>query len=129
MMLEEDYYELARKESEKDLMDEYWSKIARTKIWISLDGKETAFHDLEFKHLINIINGLVDFQHPAVKNVVRGLVNELVVRAKKNTPAYIVEFLNKLIDAACASTTDVKKRSDYKGMGEDILNFLNIYKR
>ena len=128
MMLEEEYYELAKKKSQKDLMDDYWSRIAARKVWISKDGTETSFHDLEFKHLINIINGLMSFDHPRVKDVIRGLVNELVVRARRKTPSYIIEFLEELIDAACASTEDAEKRAHYQGLGQEIYNFLTIYK-
>lgn len=52
----------------------------------------------------------MSFEHPRVKDVIRGLVNELVVRAKRKTPAYIIEFLEELVDAACDSTKDAGKK-------------------
>ena len=39
-MLEEEYYELAKKKSQKDLMDVYWARIAARKVWISKDGTD-----------------------------------------------------------------------------------------
>lgn len=92
-MDERDYLQLAKKKSDEEIMNEYWLNVARKKVWISKDGTETPFKQLELGHVLNIINGLMLFENQNCKYVVSALVQELTVRIKRKTPKYVEDAL------------------------------------
>jgi len=107
-MYEVDYLILAQKKSEKEIMDEHWKKVAKTKTWVSLDETETKFSDLELGHLMNILVGLLDFKNENVKLIIKELVNELRIRLNKKTPAYVKEAIDEIVSIARYSNSDKK---------------------
>ena len=95
-MNERDYLQLAKKKSDEEIMNEYWLNVARKKVWISKDGTETPFKQLELGHILNIINGLMLFENQNCKYVISALVQELTVRIKRKTPRYVEDALKEL---------------------------------
>lgn len=95
-MNERDYLQLAKKKSDEEIMNEYWLNVARKKIWISKDGTETPFKQLELGHVLNIINGLMLFENQNCKYVISALVQELTVRIKRKTPKYVEDALTSI---------------------------------
>lgn len=115
MMLEKDYEEIAKKQTEKNIIDDYWRNIARTKTWISKDGTKTYFKDLEIAHIQRIINGLASFENENCVLVINKLVEELIVRIKRYVPKYAIEAVDKLAKLALENHSEDKKViEDYK---------------
>ncbi len=123
-MTEQEYYELAKKRKEENLMDEYWQEIARTGKWISKDGTETYFRDLDLKHMLNIINGLLDFKNENCKLVVKRLIQQLVVRATRKTPKYVFEMLDNLTQECVNKADSEEKKAEFIEWCETVKQFL-----
>lgn len=123
MMDERDYLQMAKKKSDEEIMNDYWTKIAVRKVWISKDGTETKFSDLEIGHMLNIINGLLTFKNENCKDVISALISELIVRIKRKMPRYAFEALDTLYDLA--KETNPKEADNAK---EILLEQLNKYR-
>ena len=123
-MLEEEYYEFAVKRNKKNLMDEYWKEVARTGVWISKDGKETAFSDMELGHLLNVVRGLLEFENENCKLVVKKIITELTIRATRKTPKYAFYALEKLTRIGIESSLGKDEEEEIKELSQTIKKFL-----
>ena len=127
-MNERDYLVLAKKKSDEEIMNEYWTEVARRKIWISKDGTETPFKELEIGHILNIVNGLMEFENPHCKLVIKAIIQELIVRIKRKTPSRVVEALDHLsnmfqVALEKCDTLDIKQKNILE---EGFTNYSNI---
>ena len=81
-MKESDYLELAKKQTDFDLLESFWYKVLREEVWYSKDGTKTPFDKLSFKHISHIVNGLLDFRSPACKLIIKKLLNIFIERTE-----------------------------------------------
>ena len=77
---EYEYIIVADFEKEEEILEKHWNKCCERKIWISLDGTETKFEDLDRKHLVSIIKMLIRFDTKRTHKLLYALIEELECR-------------------------------------------------
>lgn len=82
-MVEKDYLLVAKSRSEEEILEQHWTTVAKTHIWVDRVGKEVKFEDLDVRHICNIINGLATFKSKSCALVIKELTSELLNRFSK----------------------------------------------